>query len=180
MKSIIPIMILLFCTQVLAQESNTSRLGLRPSVQLSSTYLGTNLALELYQKDHLIYAGPKLQLTNSLSFGQNPLGLDVGYGYNLLKSDLFNMYMVVDVQWISWDPPASKATHYIDVTLNYRLGWNLGRSWMISQSLGYGILMKRFYRNDLAKYDMDRGFSGLLSFGLTYLMPIKKEPDTLE
>ena len=93
MKRILPLFILLLCTEAFAQDSTKAVLGIRPSIQLNSTYLGTNVTLELYLKDHLIYAGPKLQLTNSLSFGKNPIGVDIGYGHNLLKSDLFNMFL---------------------------------------------------------------------------------------
>ena len=84
------------------EQVKVSKIGVRPSVQLGSTYLGTNLVAEYYIKKHLLYAGPKLQITNSLSFGRNPIGLDIGYGYRVIESESFNFYLIADIQWISW------------------------------------------------------------------------------
>jgi hypothetical protein len=56
------------------------------------------------------------------------------------------------------------------LTLNYSLHFIKPKNISLYSSFGYGVFLKRFYRNDLQKFESTSNLSGLIRIGITYFI----------
>jgi hypothetical protein len=159
--------LLLFSYSALLSQ-DTGKFGVSAFSQLSSTRYAAGITLEYLKRKNLFYIGAKIPLPVNDIYGT---GIALGYGRELLGNETFKMYLIPDFQWLSSKTRnQEKRTHYYDLTLNYSLHFVKLKNISLYSSFGYGVFLKRFYRNDLQKFETNSDLSGLIRIGITYFI----------
>ena len=174
MKNLFLIFFALCCNVIVAQDINDSlknNIGASLGMQLSTTKFAAIVTIDYYQNKNLFYVGPKIPISNNSIYGYFPVGIAFGYGRQLIGNKSLKVYFIPDIQWLgSKTQNQGKATHYIDMTLNYQLSYSKIKNFRFSSSFGYGIFIKYYYRNDLQEWGNSTGISGLVRFSVSYLL----------
>lgn len=159
--------LLLFSYGTLVSQ-DAGRFGMSAYSQLSSTKYAAGITLDYLKGKNLFYAGVKIPLPVNDIYGT---GIAAGYGRQVLGSEAFKMYVMPDLQWQSSKTRnQDKPAHYYDLTLNYNLHFVKPKNISLYSSFGFGVFMKRFYRNDLLKFETTSNLSGLIRIGVTYFI----------
>jgi len=164
--------LLMFSCHALFSQVNSgkinSQFGVSVFGQLSSTKYAAGITLDYCKGKNLFYIGTKIPLPVNDIYGT---GIALGYGRELLGNETFKMYVMPDFQWLSSKTQNQiKPAHYFDLTLNYGLHFVKLENISFHSSFGYGVFLKRFYRNDLQEFQTSSNLSGLIRIGVTYFI----------
>ena len=175
MKNLFLIFFALCCNVIVAQDINDSlknNIGASLGMQLSTTKFAAIVTIDYYRSKNLFYIGPKIPIGDISIYGYFPIGIAFGYGRQLIGNKSLKVYFIPDIQWLlgSKTQNQSKATHNIDMTLNYQLSYSKIKKIRLSSSFGYGMFIKYYYQNDLQEWGNNKGFSGLVRFSVSYLL----------
>ena len=101
-------------------------------------------------------------------FAGNHMAISMSYGYNLSSKTALSFGPELDIQKMWFSKVGNRYNDSRTVSIAYFMRWNINEHFALSNSLGIGGYVERFYYQHEEKPEKFKGVGGLIKLNLFY------------
>ena len=174
LKGIVLLLLVISMQELNAQDSaNTFNYSFTLNNSFSHTGINSGLSINFRYRNHEVYLGPEMALSDSY-FAENPR---LGYNSASCTGNSFPwppVFVFVNYQEIFYRPylykqySSTKRNHISEIVAGMGQEWLLYKKWYLSGSMAYGRYFSLFHDLPESKITRFHGGTVLLRFSATY------------